>query len=439
MEPKTKTKIAMKKYVIVLLLALPLCSTGQIITDTAIRPVDTLVGRQPNLHYTEWYDDCPSYLLTSLYRAWAERLDYVYQMYDQLYGDRLRPSEERTVLREEWAPQRLPIKGVAVMIPVDQFIRYPGEAMTDNRVPEYAMILKHSDTDHFSLVLLDSARWDNAEPHLLKLPKNRLDLETADSDRFVYCLLYEALFDRPVVVDSIFYSGGSTYNNAFDTTINVHKYYNIPTKYFIARMKSWECIECPHPNNYVWADTNFNNLRNYTNPSFEESPYFGPFLPIIDTGSYQLTVLSADNEMGAVDGGGIFQTMSMASVSATANEGFRFTQWSDGVTANPREVEVYCDSTITAFFAENTDIDNADKTDQVFALTPNPAHERIIVHTDGHGTFLWEILDIDGHLMQSGSSSVSTTSIDLKGLPAGVYMLSMSKDGIKSAKRFVKK
>lgn len=428
----------MKKYIIILLLTMPLCPTSQIIIDTTIRPVDTLVGRQPTFYYTEWYDDCPSYLLTSLYRIWAERLDFVYQMYDQLIEGRIRPSEKRTVLREERTSIRLPIKGVAVMIPGDQFIHYPSEAMTDNRVPEYAMILKHSDTDPFSLVLLDSARWDTAEPHLLKLPKNRLALETADSDRFVYCLLYEALFDRPVIVDSIFYSGGSTYNNASDTNINVRKYYNIPTKYFIARMKSWECIECPHSNNYLWTDTNFNNLRDYTNPTVEEIPYFGPFLPIVDTGSYQLTVLSADNEMGTVAGGGIFRTMSIDTISATARNGFRFSHWSDGATENPRAVEIYCDSTITAFFAENANIDNTD-TDHSFDLVPNPAHNRITVHTDGYGTFYWEILDIDGHLMQSGSSSVVTTGIDVRNLPAGVYMLSVSKDGFKSAKRFVKK
>lgn len=429
----------MKKYVIVLLLAMPLCSTGQIVTDTTIRPVDTLVGRHPNYHYTEWYDDCPSYLLTSLYRAWAERLDFVFVMYDQLYGDRIRPSEKRTVLREERAQQRLPIKGVAVMVPVDQFIHYPGEAMTDNRVPEYAMILKQSDTGPFSLVLLDSARWDTAEPHLLKLPKNRLDLEATDSDRFVYCLLYEALFDRPVVVDSTFYSGGSTYNNAFDTTINVHKYYNIPTKYFIARMKSEECIECPHPNNYLWADTNFNNLRNYTNPSIEESPYFGPFLPIIDTGSYQLTVLSSDNEMGTVAGGGIFRTMSVDTISATANEGFRFTNWSDGVTANPRAVEVYYDSTIIAFFTESTGIADATGDGPTFDLTPNPARHSVTVHLNENGTYQWELHDIDGRRLDYGTISGNQATIDLTGLSAGIYTLSLNTGGTKTVKRFVKK
>ncbi len=71
--------------------------------------------------------------------------------------------------------------------------------------------------------------------------------------------------------------------------------------------------------------------------------------------TFTVTATSNDETMGTVLGGGIYGENQTATLTAQANEGHHFVQWNDGVTANPREVVVTCDTTFTAFFAADAD------------------------------------------------------------------------------------
>ena len=65
---------------------------------------------------------------------------------------------------------------------------------------------------------------------------------------------------------------------------------------------------------------------------------------------YTITVLSADENQGTVDGGGTYNEGSEVQISATPKYGYRFTSWDDGNTDNPRTITVTENATYIANF-----------------------------------------------------------------------------------------
>ena len=65
-----------------------------------------------------------------------------------------------------------------------------------------------------------------------------------------------------------------------------------------------------------------------------------------------VVTLSCDNVMGAVTGAGSYQANEQVNISANPNLGYRFRQWSDGITTNPRTLVVVGDTALTAEFEE---------------------------------------------------------------------------------------
>ena len=90
--------------------------------------------------------------------------------------------------------------------------------------------------------------------------------------------------------------------------------------------------------------------------SYLRHDYWGQFLNIetIDVDYKKLTVIANNAEWGVVEGGGYYDNGKTATLTAIANSGYRFTQWSDEVTDNPRTVVVTQDSTFTAIFEANS-------------------------------------------------------------------------------------
>jgi len=66
-----------------------------------------------------------------------------------------------------------------------------------------------------------------------------------------------------------------------------------------------------------------------------------------------ITVLSSDETMGSVSGGGSYADGTKVTLTATANDGYHFVEWQDGVTTETREITVSGDATYTATFAED--------------------------------------------------------------------------------------
>ncbi len=78
------------------------------------------------------------------------------------------------------------------------------------------------------------------------------------------------------------------------------------------------------------------------------------FIAQFAANSYTLTVAANDATMGSAYGAGSYNYNTTATLSAVANYGYHFTQWSDAVTDNPRIVTVLNNATYTAQFAINS-------------------------------------------------------------------------------------
>ncbi|MBQ0016508.1 MAG: hypothetical protein KBT04_05950 [Bacteroidales bacterium] len=68
---------------------------------------------------------------------------------------------------------------------------------------------------------------------------------------------------------------------------------------------------------------------------------------------YTITAAVNDNSMGSVTGGGTYNEGATALLTATANAGYHFVDWNDGVTTASRNVTVTTNATYTANFAAN--------------------------------------------------------------------------------------
>lgn len=74
---------------------------------------------------------------------------------------------------------------------------------------------------------------------------------------------------------------------------------------------------------------------------------------------YTLTVLSADNTMGSVSGGGTYTAGASATIKATSNAGYEFVAWDDGSTSATRTITVSSNATYTARFKKASSIVDA--------------------------------------------------------------------------------
>lgn len=72
----------------------------------------------------------------------------------------------------------------------------------------------------------------------------------------------------------------------------------------------------------------------------------------VTNSSFTVSVYSAGG--GTVSGGGTYNNGSTATITATPNTGYHFTNWSDGNTSNPRSFTVTGNVSLTAYFAINT-------------------------------------------------------------------------------------
>lgn len=89
-----------------------------------------------------------------------------------------------------------------------------------------------------------------------------------------------------------------------------------------------------------------------SNPRYIELTQDTSLTAIFAKDQHVLTVLSNNETAGSVAGGGTFDYYSIVNISATANVGYKFVQWSDGVTTNPRQILVESDLTLTAQFEQ---------------------------------------------------------------------------------------
>ena len=103
----------------------------------------------------------------------------------------------------------------------------------------------------------------------------------------------------------------------------------------------------PHYHFLCWNDSSAANPRTITVLSDTQ------LVACFQIDSHQVSVSVSDPAMGLTSGSGIYAYNTVISIAAIPNYGYHFTQWSDGVTVNPRTIAVASDSLFTAQFAAN--------------------------------------------------------------------------------------
>jgi hypothetical protein len=96
-----------------------------------------------------------------------------------------------------------------------------------------------------------------------------------------------------------------------------------------------------------WNDGNKQNPRILT---VRQDTVFTAEFGVLSANMYHVTVSVNNSVMGSVTGSGDYAKDSTASISATANTGYRFVQWNDGNINNPRTITVSQDTAFTAEF-----------------------------------------------------------------------------------------
>ena len=119
------------------------------------------------------------------------------------------------------------------------------------------------------------------------------------------------------------------------------------------------------------------------------------FVEDIPVTTYDLTLAVNDTTMGTVSGAGTYVEGTNVTITATANEGYHFVTWSDGITASTRTVKVDFDTSFTAFFAPDT----------LWHIVTVGASNEGACQTYGSGTYIHgDTIEIGYHLLDTASA-----------------------------------
>jgi hypothetical protein len=157
--------------------------------------------------------------------------------------------------------------------------------------------------------------------------------------------------------------------------------------------------------------------------------------------TYLVTVTANNPTFGSATGDGTYYYGDTATLTATPNTGYRFTEWNDGDTANPRNLIVTSDTIIVALFQRANDsvgIDNSRLStfNSQLRIHPNPTTGATTVSLTGiSGKVCIAVLDMHGREVTreciecpTMSSTPCEKQINITHLPAGAYILRITSE-----------
>jgi hypothetical protein len=156
-------------------------------------------------------------------------------------------------------------------------------------------------------------------------------------------------------------------------------------------------------------------------PYYNAAQYWNQFTNIQGDFAYEITVNSNNSTMGSAT---VTQTPTCSNptaiITATANSGYRFLQWNDGNTDNPRTVNVTGNVTYTASFTSLTDIEENSVSE--IALFPNPATD-ILNITSSETISEIEIVNTLGQVVKRIEVNADNAICNVNNLPNGIYVV----------------
>ena len=123
--------------------------------------------------------------------------------------------------------------------------------------------------------------------------------------------------------------------------------------------------------------------------------------------------------MGSVSTG-VMDCDSNITVTATANEGYHFTHWSDGSNENPRTLTVTSDTLVIAYF-ESTAQSIHDISEGLITVYPNPTSG--IVYVDVEDVIRIDVYNVNGKLVKSVSGN---NVVDITALSSGIFSVKVT-------------
>ena len=137
----------------------------------------------------------------------------------------------------------------------------------------------------------------------------------------------------------------------------------------------------------------------------------------ISENGYNVEVSVNDETFGSV---AVESDCSTGTLTATANEGYRFVIWNDGNTDNPRTVALTSDTSFTAIFALIDESSLLEAEAESISFFPNPTKSEI---TFSQAIEKVEVIDLIGKAILTFTNA---KTINIESLPAGAYYLRLT-------------
>jgi hypothetical protein len=183
--------------------------------------------------------------------------------------------------------------------------------------------------------------------------------------------------------------------------------------------------------------------RKFTNITFKDCSYNGKWLGSFADGDFlvnkfvenitfylshvkHLVSLTANSETaGSVSGDGFYTHGEKATVSATANAGYKFVCWTenkDTISVNTwATFAVTSDRHIKANFSPLTSSPSGLKNPVYFY--PNPATDKLYINASGNAINKIELIDLTGKVVYTDKEVSQSKTIDLAGFVSGLYFV----------------
>lgn len=309
---------------------------GVMLSTLATAQTDTIPWKYDKYHYSVWYDTLPEF-----YTYWACYPDIPALRLTEWVGDCL----GHVTPYPQHVDRPTLVQGIAILQPMSFY--YWSIIQNQQYTEEYMyMFQKVGDT----VEMLDSVRWDTITPKVMKIYLN------ADTQKYGIQLVkvYEAMFDEPIMVDSVFYTVSSNNGGTAHCGSMYYEYVYYPVEPLsiynnsILSDPSW----CPKPSWWILKNWDINQTRQWNDyPYPYNSPVFGMYFPIVDY--VELIVASADTVMGMTEPPSMRVSRNITqSIHAVPKHGYRFSHWQEDCdTHATRNVTITQDTTrFTAVF-----------------------------------------------------------------------------------------
>ena len=149
----------------------------------------------------------------------------------------------------------------------------------------------------------------------------------------------------------------------------------------------------------------------------------------ISESGYNVEVSVNDETFGSV---AVESDCSTGTLTATANEGYRFVIWNDGNTDNPRLVSLTSDTAFTAIFALIDESSLLEAEAESISFFPNPTKSEI---TFSQAIEKVEVIDLTGKAILTFTN---VKTINIESLPAGAYYLRLTNEEKTSMQKVIK-